>query len=64
MRIGIVNDTPFSVIALRRTLSMKTENKVVWVAQNGAEAIAMCAKDTPDLVLMDLLMPVMDGVEA
>lgn len=64
MRIGIVNDTPFSVIALKRTLSLNTDNKVVWVAQNGVEAVAMAAKETPDLILMDLLMPVMDGVEA
>lgn len=64
MKIGIVNDTPFSVIALRRTLALRPEFQVVWIAQNGQQAVDMCAKETPDLVLMDLLMPVMDGVEA
>ncbi|WP_373913158.1 response regulator, partial [Streptomyces sp. AGS-58] len=37
---------------------------VVWVATNGAEAVKYCAELTPDLILMDLIMPVMDGVEA
>ena len=40
------------------------EYQVAWIAADGAEAVAKCAKDTPDLILMDLLMPVMDGVEA
>lgn len=64
MKIGIVNDTPFSVMALRRTLALKPELQVIWIAQNGAQAVEMCAKETPDLVLMDLIMPVMDGIEA
>ncbi|MCD6308673.1 MAG: chemotaxis-specific protein-glutamate methyltransferase CheB, partial [Candidatus Latescibacteria bacterium] len=35
-----------------------------WVAENGEEAVRKCAEDTPDIVLMDLIMPVMDGVQA
>jgi two-component system response regulator WspF len=64
MRIGIVNDTPFAVIGLRRTLALRQEHQVAWIAGNGQQAVEMCAKDRPDLVLMDLVMPVMDGVEA
>lgn len=64
MRIGIVNDLAIAVEALRRALSQRPEHKVIWTAANGKEAVACCARDTPDLVLMDLLMPVMDGVEA
>lgn len=64
MKIGIVNDLPVATEALRRAIGLKPEHHVIWVANNGAEAVAMCNKQRPDLVLMDLLMPVMDGVEA
>lgn len=64
MKIGIVNDLPIAVEALKRALALKPRHQIAWVAKNGAEAVELCAKDTPDLVLMDLLMPVMDGIEA
>jgi len=64
MRIGIVNDTPFAVEALRRTLTSKPQHEVAWIARDGIQAVAQCLRDTPDLVLMDLIMPVMDGIEA
>lgn len=64
MRIGIVNDLPLAVEALKRALALKPTLSVAWVARHGAEAVELCAQDTPDLVLMDLIMPVMDGVEA
>lgn len=64
MRIGIVNDMPLAVEAIRRALAQEPAHRVVWVAGDGAEGVACCQADLPDLVLMDLLMPVMDGVEA
>jgi two-component system, chemotaxis family, response regulator WspF len=64
MRIGIVNDLPIAVEALKRTLARNPSLKVVWVAHDGNSAVAACAEQTPDLVLMDLIMPGMDGVEA
>jgi len=64
MRIGIVNDMPLAVEALQRALAVKPDYRVIWVARNGMEAVELCAKATPDLILMDLIMPVMDGVEA
>ncbi|MEI7728819.1 MAG: chemotaxis response regulator protein-glutamate methylesterase [Verrucomicrobiota bacterium] len=64
MRIGIVNDLPLAVEALRRLLAKQTEHQVIWVAYNGSEAVELCERNTPDLILMDLVMPVMNGVEA
>ena len=64
MRIAIVNDMPMAVEALRRALAFEPAHQVIWVASNGEEAVRQCAENTPDLILMDLIMPVMDGVEA
>ncbi|MDP9902165.1 chemotaxis response regulator protein-glutamate methylesterase [Variovorax ginsengisoli] len=64
MKIGIVNDMPLAVEALKRAIALEPSYAVVWVAGNGAEAIERCGALRPDVILMDLLMPVMDGVEA
>lgn len=64
MRIGIVNDLPVAVEALRRAITLRPAHQIAWVARHGAEAVELCARDKPDIVLMDLMMPVMDGVEA
>jgi chemotaxis response regulator CheB len=64
MKIGIVNDLPMAVVAIRHALAATTRHEVSWVAQDGAEAVELCLQNKPDLVLMDLIMPVMDGVEA
>lgn len=64
MDIGIVNDLVICIESLRMVLASAPEHRVVWVAQNGQEAVDYCKKQTPDLILMDLLMPVMNGVEA
>ena len=64
MKIGIVNDLPICVENLKRVLAKVPEHQVVWVADNGLEATRCCRELAPDLVLMDLRMPLMDGVEA
>ena len=64
MRIGIVDDLSMAVESVRRALALRPQHQVAWTASNGADAVAQCMRDTPDLVLMDLIMPVMDGVEA
>ncbi len=64
MKIGIANDSPIALEALRRVLALRPDHEVIWTARDGAQAVALCARETPDLVLMDLLMPQTDGVEA
>ena len=64
IRIGIVNDMRLAIESLKRAVATLPGATVAWVAENGVEAVAKCAQDTPDVVLMDMIMPVMDGVEA
>jgi two-component system response regulator WspF len=64
MRIAIVNDTQMAVECLRRVICSEPDFELAWIARDGQDAVNQCADDTPDLILMDLIMPVMDGVEA
>jgi two-component system response regulator WspF len=64
MKIGIVNDLPMAAEALRRAIALEPQHEVIWVAHDGAQALALCMQQTPDLVLMDLIMPGMTGAEA
>ena len=64
MRIGIANDMPLAVQAIRKALAQNEAHSIAWTAPNGAEAVALCRQELPDLILMDLLMPEVDGVEA
>ncbi len=64
MRVAIVNDLPLAVEAIRRTIRASRDHDVAWVAHDGAEAIERACADRPDAILMDMLMPGVDGVEA
>ena len=63
MRVAVVNDTPMAVEAQRRTV-LAGGHTLAWVATDGLDDTRRCAADRPDVILMDLLMPVMDGVAA
>jgi two-component system response regulator WspF len=64
MNIAIVNDVATTAEALRRFVNSEPSYRLAWIAQDGAEAVKKCEQETPDLILMDLMMPVMDGAEA
>lgn len=64
IRILLVDDHSVVRQGLRMFLSLDSDLEVVGEAENGAEAIKQTAKLKPDVVLMDLLMPVMDGITA
>lgn len=64
MRIGIVNDMALAREVLRRAVLSVPGYAVAWVAEDGDDAILKAATDRPDVVLMDLIMPRVNGVEA
>ena len=64
MRIAIVNDTNIATEVLKRLVNSFPQHEIAWVAENGKIAVEKCANDIPDLILMDIIMPVMNGVEA
>jgi two-component system chemotaxis response regulator CheB/two-component system response regulator WspF len=64
MKIGIANDMPLAVEALRQAIATRPGHRVLWVAANGEDAVQFCAAQVPDVILMDLVMPKLDGVEA
>lgn len=63
MKVAIVNDMPLAIEALQRALAYDPSLTVCWVARSGEEALLRCTADRPDVMLMDLIMPGMDGVE-
>ena len=63
-RVLITDDHGVVRQGLRMFLSLDPDFEVVGEASNGEEALAMARDRGPDVVLMDLLMPVMDGISA
>jgi DNA-binding NarL/FixJ family response regulator len=64
IRILIADDHSVVRQGLRMFLGLDPELEVVGEAEDGAEALRMARQLLPDIVLMDLLMPVMDGITA
>jgi len=64
IRVLITDDHGVVRQGLRMFLSLDPELEVVGEASNGKEALRMARELEPDVVLMDLVMPVMDGIEA
>ncbi len=66
MRIGVVvaDDQAIVRAGFRVLIESEPDLAVLGEAANGAEAVALAAEKAPDVVLMDIRMPVMDGIEA
>jgi DNA-binding NarL/FixJ family response regulator len=64
VRILLVDDHRLFVESLMSLLSEDERVDVVGIAYNGAEAVELATTLEPDVILMDLMMPVMDGLEA
>jgi len=64
IRVMVVDDHPMVRSGLKALLSAYDDLEFAGEAGNGAEAIRLCDRLNPDVVLMDLVMPEMDGAAA
>jgi DNA-binding NarL/FixJ family response regulator len=64
LRVVIADDQPMMRAGFRAVLEATGDIAVVAEAANGAEAVRLAGEHAPDVVLMDIRMPVMDGIEA
>ncbi|SCG83883.1 putative transcriptional regulatory protein yfiK [Proteiniborus sp. DW1] len=62
MKVLIVDDDALIRDSLKLLLSLESDIEVVGIASNGQQAFELCQKLRPDIVLMDIRMPIMDGV--
>jgi NarL family two-component system response regulator LiaR len=64
IRVVLVDDHAQIHSIVRATLEVTSDIKLVGQGANGREGIALCEQYQPDIVLMDVVMPIMDGLEA
>ena len=64
IRLVLVDDQPSVRQGLRMRLTLEPDMTVVGEASNGREAMTLVQQLAPDIVLMDVEMPEMDGIEA
>jgi len=64
MKLVIVDDDPLILKSLELTLSREKDIQVMGCASDGSEALIICQEKNPDIVLMDIRMPGVDGISA
>lgn len=64
MKLIIADDDTLISDSLKILMEMSAEIHVIGTAKNGEEVVKLCEKETPDVILMDVRMPNMNGVEA
>jgi len=64
IKVLIVDDHPLVRHGIKTLLDVYDDIEVIGEAENGQEALEMCKKNKPDVVLMDLIMPGVNGIEA
>jgi len=62
-RVLIADDEALARSRMRRLLDELTEYEVIGEAANGSEALQICLTESPDIILLDIRMPDMDGIE-
>jgi DNA-binding NarL/FixJ family response regulator len=64
VRVLIADDEPLFVETVEAVLAGDERVEVVGTAANGKQAVELATKLTPDVTLMDISMPILDGIEA
>lgn len=64
IRVVVADDHAVVRTGLAQLIATFAGVELVGAAENGAQAVALCSERAPDVVLMDLEMPVLDGIEA
>ena len=64
VRVGVVDDQPLIRTGLRSMIDHAADLELVGEAADGEEALELARRQRPDVVLMDIRMPVLDGIEA
>jgi DNA-binding NarL/FixJ family response regulator len=62
--VVVVDDEPDICLMVKMQLARQPGLQVVGTAANGTEAVELCRRQHPDAVVLDLLMPVMNGFQA
>ncbi|MGH9280936.1 MAG: response regulator [Acidimicrobiales bacterium] len=64
LRVAIVDDQPLIRTGLRTLIDHAADLELAGEAENGEQAVDLARRQRPDIVLMDIRMPVLDGIEA
>ena len=64
IRVVIVDDHPFFREGLRNVLSVVEDLEVIGEAEDGAQALAVVESLQPDVVIMDINIPLLNGLQA
>lgn len=64
IKIGFADDHPIFRRGLRDVINLEDDFEVIWEVPNGQEVLHQISKDIPDVILLDIDMPIIDGIEA
>jgi len=64
IKVAVVDDQPLLLQGLSMIVNSQVDMAILWTASNGSEALFKTAEQKPDVILMDIRMPVMNGVAA